>query len=70
MLADALAAVAIAGGALIFCAGLGVVGVIASLTLVVIAPWLGIEALIRRMRRRRASSKLSLRRQRAEDSRI
>lgn len=56
-LGDLLGATALAVGALIFCAGLGIVGVIALLTLLLLLPWFAVEAVARRLRRRRAAKR-------------
>jgi hypothetical protein len=55
LLADLLGAIALCGAALIFCAGLGIVGVIAVLTLLLLSPWFAIEAIARRLHRRRGA---------------
>jgi hypothetical protein len=55
LLVDALCAIALAFAVLILCAGLGIVGVIAVLTLLAIAVWFAIEALVHRLKRRSAS---------------
>jgi hypothetical protein len=52
-LADALGAAALTVGALIFCAGLGIVGAISLLTLLLIGPWYATEAFIKLIQRRR-----------------
>lgn len=54
LLIDALCAIALALAVLIFCAGLGIVGVIAVLTLLAIAVWFAIEALVHALKRRSA----------------
>jgi hypothetical protein len=54
LLVDSLCAIALALAALILCAGLGIVGVIAVLTLLAIAVWLAIEALVHTLKRRSA----------------
>jgi hypothetical protein len=54
LLLDALCAVGLALAALILCAGLGIVGVIAVLTLLAIAIWFAIEALVHALKRRSA----------------
>lgn len=54
LLIDALCAIALALAALILCAGLGIVGVIAVLTLLAIAAWFAIEALVHALKRRSA----------------
>jgi hypothetical protein len=51
-LVDALCALALAIAVLILCAGLGIVGVIAVLTLLAIAVWFAIEALVHALKRR------------------
>lgn len=54
LLVDGLCAIAIALVALTLCAGLGIVGVIAVLTLLAIAVWFAIETLIHALKRRSA----------------
>jgi hypothetical protein len=55
LLVDALCAIAIALAALALSAGLGIVGVIAVLTLLAIAIWFAIEALVRTLKSRSAA---------------
>jgi len=55
LLVDALCAIAVALAVLTLSAGLGIVGVIAVLTLIAIGLWFAIEALVRAIRRRRDS---------------
>jgi hypothetical protein len=52
LLADLLIAIAIALVALQLAAGIGVVGFFATLALLALLVWLGVEAAIRRLRRR------------------
>jgi len=52
LLIDVLCALALAIAALTLCAGLGIVGVIAVLTLIAIGLWFAIEALINALKRR------------------
>ncbi|HWI97346.1 MAG TPA: hypothetical protein VNS60_14900 [Solirubrobacterales bacterium] len=52
LLVDALCAIALALVALTFCAGLGIVGVIAVLTLIAIGLWFATEALVHTLKRR------------------
>lgn len=54
LLVDTLCAIALALAVLTLCAGLGVVGVIAVLTLIAITLWRAIEALIHTLKRRAA----------------
>jgi type VI protein secretion system component VasK len=51
LLVDVLCAIALTLAALTFSAGLGIVGVIAVLTLIAIGLWFAIEALVRAIRR-------------------
>lgn len=51
-LIDALCAIALAIAALTLCAGLGIVGVIAVLTLIAIGLWFATEALVHALKRR------------------
>jgi hypothetical protein len=53
LLADLLAAIAVALLVLQLAAGSGVVGVLALLTIAVIVLWIMLEAAVRRLRRRR-----------------
>jgi hypothetical protein len=50
LLADLLAAIAIALLVIALTAGLGVVAIIAIPTLLVLAAWIGVEAVLRRLR--------------------
>jgi hypothetical protein len=52
LIIDALCAIALALAALSLCAGLGIVGVIAVLTLIAIGLWFATEALFRALKRR------------------
>ena len=52
LLLDVLCAIALALAVLTFCAGLGIVGVIAVLTLIAIGFWFAAEALLRGLKRR------------------
>lgn len=52
LLVDALCAIAIALVALTLCAGLGIVGVIAVLTLIAIGLWFAAEAVVHALKRR------------------
>jgi hypothetical protein len=56
LLVDSAVAAILGVSALVFCAGLGIVGVIALSTLLLLAPWYGAEACLRLVRRRRDKS--------------
>jgi Na+-transporting methylmalonyl-CoA/oxaloacetate decarboxylase gamma subunit len=57
LLADLVGAIMIALGAIVFAAGIGVVAVFALVTLLILLPWVLVEAVVRRTRRRRARAR-------------
>lgn len=64
-LADILGAAALTVGALVFCAGLGIVGAISLLTLLLVGPWYATEAFVKLIQRRRQKRAPSAQRRRA-----
>jgi hypothetical protein len=56
LLFDALSAIAIAIVVIVVSAGLGIVALVALVTLLIVALWIGVEALLCRLRRRRPSA--------------
>lgn len=58
--ADLLIAIAFATIAILLAAGIGVVGFLASLVLLVLNVWIGLEAAIRALRRRRRRRSIRL----------
>jgi hypothetical protein len=56
LLADFAAALVLAIVAIALSAGLGIVGALALITLLVVLIWIGIEAALRRLRRRRLTA--------------
>lgn len=55
LLVDTLCAIVLALAVLTLCAGLGIVGVVAVLTLIAIGLWFAAEALVHTLRRRASS---------------
>jgi hypothetical protein len=56
--ADLLAALALAIVAIALAAGIGVVGLLALLVLLALSAWVGVEAVVRSLRRRRQPGRL------------
>jgi Flp pilus assembly protein TadB len=56
LLFDAIGAIVIAIFVIIVSAGLGIVALVALITLAILVVWIGVEALLRRLRRRRPSA--------------